>query len=160
MYYTVSYNNYKASIHSNLSLSNLSATPNYVLIFYFLFLENMFNTCFDTLEYKYGKHYYDYQNDVDRIFLTVLWKPVEKQTCLSITYYHNLDSDMDITMSISDVYNNTLITSTLLEKYVSNILFSIPNAEKVSCLSVINTVYTLFLITSPFKYRRLRSKFS
>lgn len=78
------------------------------------------NECIDALEYKYDKHYYPYSamDDIHQTFLTIHWKPVKKQTCLSITYYHSWDSEMEIIMSVSNE-NDTLITSSILEKKVS-----------------------------------------
>jgi len=85
-----------------------------------LFSENKLNGCIDALEYKYYQHYYPYseKNDIHQTFLTIHWKPVKKQTCLSITYYHSWDSEMEIIMSVFNE-NDTLITSSILEKHVS-----------------------------------------
>lgn len=68
------------------------------------------------MKYKYyGKYYYDDQQS--DIILTVNWS--NKQPCLAVTYYHTLDSNLEITLSIVNT-NNSLIVSTKLEKCVSN----------------------------------------
>ncbi|XP_016657825.1 uncharacterized protein LOC100161662 isoform X1 [Acyrthosiphon pisum] len=79
--------------------------------------EYKLNECIDALEYKYDKHFYPYsaRDDIHQTFLKIHWKPAKKQTCLSITYYHSWDSEMEIIMSISNE-NDTLITSSILEK--------------------------------------------
>lgn len=88
-----------------------------------LFSEYSLNECIKTLEYKYERHYYPYtaNEDVHQTFLTVHWKPIKKQSCISITYFHNLDSDMEIIMNIFNE-NGTIITSPILEKLVSTII--------------------------------------
>jgi len=97
-----------------------------------LFSEYNLNECFKTLEYKYENHYYPYRkyDDVHQTFLTVHWKPIKKQSCISITYFHNLDSDMEIIMSIFNE-NDTIITSPILSKHVSTIIsFNMKNSNK------------------------------
>lgn len=86
----------------------------------------------ETLEYKYETHYYPYyrsDNNVHQTFLTVYWKPNKNQSCLSITYFHNLNSDMEIILSVSNE-NDTIIASPILEKNVSKMLLSIINTKK------------------------------
>ncbi|XP_060850877.1 uncharacterized protein LOC132929506 isoform X2 [Rhopalosiphum padi] len=79
--------------------------------------EYKLNKCMETLEYKYEQHHYPYyfSDNVHQTFLTVHWKPIKKQSCLSITYFHNINSDMNIILTISNE-NDMLIASPVLEK--------------------------------------------
>uniref|UniRef100_A0A2H8TRV2 Tyrosine-protein kinase receptor Tie-1 n=1 Tax=Melanaphis sacchari TaxID=742174 RepID=A0A2H8TRV2_9HEMI len=93
--------------------------------------ENQSNKCFQTLEYKYESHYYQhYTRDVYQTFLTVDWKPIKKQNCLSITYFHNLNSNMKIILSISNE-NDTLIASPILEKHDSITTLKVENLNLI-----------------------------
>lgn len=100
----------------------------------------------ETLEYKYETHYYPYYGSYDYVhqtFLTVYWKPIKNQSCLSITYFHNLNSDMEVILSISNE-NDTLITSPILEKHVSKMLLSIINIKKKMNHQSVSYFYKLF----------------
>ncbi|KAL4084644.1 hypothetical protein QTP88_027571 [Uroleucon formosanum] len=81
------------------------------------YTEYNLHECIKTLKYKYERHYYPYEanDDIYQTFLTVHWKPIKKQNCISITYLHNLDSDMEIILSIFNE-NGTIITSPILKK--------------------------------------------
>lgn len=91
----------------------------------------------ETLEYKYETHYYPYytSDNVHQTFLTVYWKTNKNQSCLSITYFHNLNSDMEIILSVSNK-NDTIIASPILKKNVSKMLLSIINTKKMNHQSI------------------------
>lgn len=128
-----------------------------------LFSEHKQNECINSLEYKYDKHYHPYSSraDVNQTFLTINWKPIKKQSCLSITYFHSWNSEMEITMSISDE-NNTLITSTILEKHVSvSLSFNILNYEQVWSLKIVCILYlfyTIFICNDTLFWKRYSLK--
>lgn len=59
----------------------------------------------------------------DRTFLTLNWTPVEEQTCLTITYIHELTSSVNynnIEITIADGYSDE-IANVQLENGVSSI---------------------------------------
>lgn len=92
------------------------------------YTEYSLNECIKTLEYKYESHFYPYyrSDNIHQTFLTVHWKPIKKQSCISITYFHNLDSDMEIIMSIFNE-NDTIINSPILEKHDSLTTLKVDN---------------------------------
>lgn len=95
--------------------------------------EYKLNKCMETLEYKYETHYYPYyrsDNDIHQTFLTVYWKPNKNQSCLSITYFHNLNSDMEIILSVSNE-NDTIIASPILEKNDSITTLKVENMNLI-----------------------------
>lgn len=74
------------------------------------------NLIYNAMKYKYNRQYYYNRKQT---FFTANWTQANNKTSLAITYYHTLDSDLEITLKIFNE-DNSLITSTTLEKFVSN----------------------------------------
>jgi len=74
------------------------------------------------LEYIYSDSYFTYSYYNWKYFgdeINLQWAPDHRQTCLSTTYIHTINSKLDVDMIITDD-NNILITSINLKKEVSS----------------------------------------
>ncbi|XP_060872815.1 uncharacterized protein LOC132946770 [Metopolophium dirhodum] len=94
--------------------------------------------CYNVFEYNFQKcmldSYRTYNSPVICNFFTFYWTPdKDNQTCLTMTYYTKYESNiyiiLNITMDLNDENNNTLISSTVLEKYNGITTLKITNID-------------------------------
>lgn len=83
-------------------------------ILYLLFSDK----CYNFLEYRYDQKHKTVHDLQYLKILSMLWTPEKDQTCLAITYASLPSSKISISMNVLGE-NNTLITSTNFQKFVS-----------------------------------------
>lgn len=74
--------------------------------------------CYNVLEYRYDQKHRNVHDLQSLKIFSISWTPEKYQTCLAITYAYLPSSKIRITMSVLGE-NNTLISSTYLQKFVS-----------------------------------------